>query len=62
MERIGKRKKKEWNKMMNLGVTVVHRGAEAKKVIQENGHEKKLDSRYVYTSDDGPVNGKFKAG
>ena len=47
--------------MTNSGATVVHRGAEAKKVIQEVGHERILDSRYVYTSDDGTANGKLKA-
>ena len=46
---------------MNSEATVVHKGEAAKRVIEEVGMDRILDSRYVYTSDDGTTDGKLKA-
>ena len=52
---------KEWQKMISSGSIKVHRGEEAVKRKHEVGTDRILESRYVYTSDDGTSEGKLKA-
>lgn len=52
---------KEWNKLINSGAMIVHHGGEASKIVDEVGSDRVLQSRFVYTSDDGTNEGVLKA-
>ena len=54
-------KAKEWSKMMNSGAIKLHVGKAAKELVEEVGIERVLGTRYVYTTDDGTLEGTLKA-
>ena len=61
LEELEKARIKEWQKMITSGSIKVHRGEEAIQRKQEVGTNRILESRFVYTSDDGTPCGTLKA-
>ena len=49
---------KEGDKIINSGPMKVHVGLEAKRIEDEVGKDRTLQSRFVYTSDDGTPEGR----
>eukprot|EP00435_Cladocopium_sp_Y103_P075952 s11_g70.t1 len=60
-EELERARVKEWNKMVESGAVVVHNGENAKKILDQIGQDRTLESRFVYTSEDGSPNTKLKA-
>ena len=60
-EELNRAKTKEWEKIINSGSMKVHVGHEARRVESEVGKVRTLQSRFVYTSDDGTPEGVLKA-
>jgi hypothetical protein len=52
---------KEWKKMITSKAVIVHEGDEAQKIMHEVGIDRLLESRFVYTSEDGSLETALKA-
>lgn len=59
-QELDKAKGKEWGKMLASGAIIVHEGDAAEELIKRYGKQRTLESRFMYTSDDGTPSGVLK--